>query len=271
MSPHAHQTSDLIPVAPVAPVAPYIGGKRCLAQRLCRLIEATPHTTYAEPFVGMGGIFLRRRARPKCEIINDGAGEVANLFRCMRVHPEALIGLFDLQLQSRVEFERTMREDPATLTDLQRAARFLYLQRASFGGKVMGQAFGVNRALPARFQARRVRRQVRAVAERLDAVVIENLPWAEFVRRYDTPGTLFYLDPPYFGSEGDYGPSLFHRREFTEMAEALAGLKGRFILSLNDRPEVRQIFARFDVQDVTTSYSISGQPLAPARELIITG
>ena len=43
------------------PVAPWIGGKRNLARRICARIEATSHDTYAEPFVGMGGVFLRRR------------------------------------------------------------------------------------------------------------------------------------------------------------------------------------------------------------------
>ena len=51
------------------PVAPYIGGKRNLAGRLVELIETIPHTTYAEPFVGMGGVFLRRRMAPKAEVI----------------------------------------------------------------------------------------------------------------------------------------------------------------------------------------------------------
>lgn len=74
----------LSPVSPVRPIAPYIGGKRNLARRLCALIEATPHTTYAEAFVGMGGVFFRRKSRPKCELINDWSGDVANLFRCMR-------------------------------------------------------------------------------------------------------------------------------------------------------------------------------------------
>ncbi len=58
-------------VTPTMPVAPYLGGKKNLAKVLIPLIDAQHCTTYAEPFVGMGGIFLRRTSRPKSEVIND--------------------------------------------------------------------------------------------------------------------------------------------------------------------------------------------------------
>lgn len=261
----------LSPVAPVRPIAPYIGGKRNLARRLCALIEATPHTTYAEAFVGMGGVFFRRRSRPKCELINDWSGDVANLFRCMRAHPGALVDLIALQLHSRAEFDRATREDPTTLTDLQRAARFVYLQKTAFGGKVNGRNFGVSLGRPAGFRGSAVGDDLLAAAKRLEGVTIEQLGWSEFIARYDRPDVLFYLDPPYFGCEDDYGDGMFGRREFGAMAEQLAGLKGRFILSLNDRPQVREIFAGFRVAEVGTHYGIAGRGSSAARELIITG
>ena len=261
----------LSPVQAVRPVAPYIGGKRNLARRLCALIEATPHTTYAEAFVGMGGVFFRRTSRPKAELINDWSGDVANLFRCMRAHPGALVDLIALQLQSRAEFDRAMREDPTTLTDLQRAARFVYLQRTAFGGKVRGRNFGVRTDGPSRFRASEVGEDLLAAAKRLEAVTIEQLGWSEFITRYDRTGVLFYLDPPYFGCERDYGDGMFGRAEFGAMAEQLAGLKGRFILSLNDRPEVREIFGRFDIEGVGTHYGLAGRGAQAASEVIITG
>lgn len=260
----------LSPVEPVRPVAPYIGGKRNLARRITALIEATPHSTYAEPFVGMGGIFFRRRARPKCELINDWSGDVANLFRCMRAHAGALNDLIALQLQSRADFERMKAEDPRLLTDLQRAARFVYLQRTAFGGKVSGQNFGVRTDGPSRFRASEVGADLLAAGKRLEGVTIEQLPWAEFIARYDRPGVLFYLDPPYFGCEDDYGPGMFDQAEFAAIAAQLAGIKGRFILSLNDRPQVREIFARFEIETVRTHYGIAGQGAKPAGEVIIT-
>lgn len=62
-------------------------------------------------------------------------------------------------------------------------------------------------------------------------MVIECLDFGEFLARYDREGTLFYLDPPYWGSEGDYGPGLFARADFECLAGCLAGLRGPFLMS----------------------------------------
>ncbi len=93
---------------------------------------------------------------------------------------------------------------------------------------------------------------------RLAGVIVECLDWADFLARYDRPETLFYLDPPYWGSETDYGRGLFQREDFGLMAERLAKLQGRFLLSINDVPQIRAIFGRFRITEVTTTYSISG-------------
>jgi DNA adenine methylase len=74
---------QLIEVQPVRPVAGYIGGKRNLSRRLVAMIDQVDHTLYAEPFVGMGGIFFRRTRRPKAEVINDVSKDVATLFRIL--------------------------------------------------------------------------------------------------------------------------------------------------------------------------------------------
>lgn len=265
------ESSPFTAVRPTKPAAPYIGGKRYLARRLVALIETIPHRTYAEPFVGMGGVFLRRRLRPAAEVVNDYSQDVYNLFRVLQEHYAYFREELRFKLTSRAEFERLTRLDPSTLTDIQRAARFLYLQRTAFGGKVDGRNFGVSAGRPGRFDVTRLGLVLEELHERLAGVVVERLPWAAFVARYDTPETLFYLDPPYFGCEDDYGPAMFGREEFEAMAELLAGLKGQFILSLNDRPEVRKIFARFEVAGVDTLYGLAGKGAAEAKEVIITG
>lgn len=135
--------------------------------------------------------------------------------------------------------------DPANLTDLERAARFLYLQRTAFGGKVAGRSFGVSAASAARFDVTKLQPLLEALHERLAAVVIECLPWSEAIARYDRPETLFHLNPPYWGSEGDCGKDLFGREDIQRLATQLAGIKGKFILSINDTPQIRQIFAAF--------------------------
>jgi DNA adenine methylase len=194
---------------------------------------------------------------------------VANFYRVLQVHYVAFLELMRFQITSRAEFERLARVDPSTLTDMQRAARFLYLQRVAFGGKVAGRNFGTATARAGAFDITRIGPMLEDLHVRLAGVVVERLPWAQFIARYDRPGTLFYLDPPYFGCEEDYGAGMFGRDEFAQMAEVLRSLKGRFVLSINDRPEVREIFAGFQIEPVKLAYSVSGQA-TEGRELIVT-
>ena len=102
-------------------------------------------------------------------------------------------------------------------------------------------------------------------------MVIECLPYADFIGRYDGPKTLFYLDPPYWGCETDFGKGVFERADFARLAERLGNLKGRFILSINDRPETRELFADFDIEAVQTRYSIAQRKRRKFGELIVSG
>lgn len=262
----------LEPVAPVQPVAAWIGGKRNLAKRLVARIGAVDHETYAEAFVGMGGVFLRRDRRPRCEVINDRSEDVATFFRVLQHHYVPFVEMIRWQISSRANFDKLAAQDPATLTDLQRSARFLYLQRLAFGGKVAGgRCFGVAPATAARFDVTKVVPMLEALHERLAGVVIERLDWSAFIERWDRPATLFYLDPPYYGNERDYGAGLFDRGQFGLMAERLALLRGRFILSINDHPEIRRLFAGFAIEEVDTRYTVGGQEKArQVTELIIS-
>lgn len=260
----------LEPVQPVRPVAPYIGGKRNLSKLLTQRIDSQPHDIYAEPFVGMGGVFFRRQRRPRKEVINDISADVVNLFRLLQRHYQQLLDVLKWQVCSRAEFERLVGLDPSRLTDLERAARFLYLQRTSFGGKVTGRHYGKSLSGPARFDLTKLVPMLEDVHERLCGVDIERLPYAELIRTYDTPETLFYLDPPYWGCVDDYGKDVFSAADFDHLRALLEGIQGRFILSLNDRPEVREIFGRFELEEVTLNYRLSGK-VTPAKELIISG
>lgn len=264
-------TDALTYINPTRPPAPYIGGKSKLAKRIIGMIDDIPHTVYAEPFVGMGGIFFRRRRVPKAEFINDRSGDVATFFRVLQRHYPQFIDTLKFQITGRREFERLRRTDPDTLTDLERAARFLYLQRISYGGKVEGRVFGISFTRGARFNLTTLAPMLEEVHERLAGVTIDNLDWAAFIDRYDREGTLFYLDPPYYGVEDYYGRTLFDRGQFSLMADRLSRLKGRFILSLNDVPEVREIFSAFKQTEVKISYSCGARNGMAGHELIITG
>lgn len=256
-------------IGAAAPVAPWMGGKSKLAKTLIERIERIPHQTYVEPFVGMGGVFLRRAYRPKLEVVNDFNGEIVNLFRILQRHYPQFMDTLKYQVSSRREFQRLTACDPATLTDLERAARFLYLQRQAFGGK-NGGVFGVATDRSSRFDLNRLAGILEDAHERLAGVVFENLDWSEVVARYDGKNTLFYLDPPYFGNERDYGEG-FDRCQFSKMADQLRAIEGEFIFSINDRPEIREMFDWAIIDEVRLSYTVSRKATAgKVSELIIS-
>lgn len=265
--------SNLTSVRPVSPAAPYIGGKRNLAARICSMIAAVPHDIYVEPFVGMGGVFLRRSLRPSVEVINDLSGDVATLYRVLQEHYPYFIDMLRWRISSRSEFERLLAIPAERLTDLQRAARFLYLQRLAFGGKVAGRSFGVSKATPGRFDITKLEPMLADINERLAGVVVEQLPYAEVIRLYDSESTLFYLDPPYWGCEKDYGRDAFERADFERLADMLAGIAGSFILSINDTEGAREVFARFDIETIETTWTIGANSEAGSKrvtELIVS-
>lgn len=138
-------------VAPVRPAAAWVGGKRNLAKRLIARINAVPHDTYAEAFVGMGGVFLRRDMRPKCEVINDASEDVANLFRILQHHYIAFVEMIRFQISSRANFDLV-------------AAGSRYADRSAPGRTVpLSAASGLWREGGRRPDLRRVARPRRAV------------------------------------------------------------------------------------------------------------
>ena len=259
-------------VTPVHPAAGYVGGKRLLAKRLTGMIEAIPHTIYAEAFGGMGGVFLRRTKAPKTEVINDLNKDVSTFFRVLQNHYQAFMDMLRWQLTSRDEFQRLLDQNPDSLTDLQRSARFLYLQRLSFGGKVAGRSFGIDTGGSARFDVNKLGSILEDIHGRLASVTIECLDWRVFLERWDRPGTLFYLDPPYWGTERYYVPGHFERHDHEALAQALKGLQGRFIMTMNDCPETRACYGGFNISTADLTYSAGGgNKSKAAREIIVQG
>jgi DNA adenine methylase len=99
-------------------------------------------------------------------------------------------------------------------------------------------------------------------------VLVEHLDWSECISRYDRPHTLFYCDPPYWGTEG-YGVD-FGLEQYVRMAELARSMQGKVIISVNDIPEMRQAFAGLNILDVGITYTVGGGDKASAaRELVI--
>lgn len=248
------------------PLAGWIGGKSLLARRIIERIP--PHECYVEPFAGAAWI-LFRKAESRVEVINDINLEIVTLYRCLQWHLEEFVRYFKWALVSRDEFERLKLAAPDTLTDIQRAARFYYLQQSCFGGRITGPTFGYAATRAPKLNLLRIEEQLSAAHLRLARVYVECLPYAEVISRYDSAGTFFYADPPYWDCEGYYGKDFFSREDFTRLAEQLAKIKGKFILSLNDTPGVHEVFKGFEIESVQTKYTCSARKNITAGEVLI--
>ena len=93
--------------------------------------------------------------------------------------------------------------------------------------------------------------------------MVEHLDWAECIRRYDRPGTLFYLDPPYWGTTG-YGCE-FGLDEYDRMAELARKAQGQVVISVNDIPEMREAFAGLVIKTTQIRYTVGGRARPPRQ------
>lgn len=248
------------------PVIPWIGGKRRLAKHILPLF--TEHQCYVEPFAGAAALYFMKPPA-KAEVLNDINGDLVNLYRVIKHHLDEFVKQFRWALVSRQMFEWTAAAAPETLTDIQRAARFYYLQKLAFGGKIEGQTFGTATTSGVRLNLLRIEEELSAAHLRLARTTIEHLGWDRWIERYDRPHTLFYCDPPYWGTEG-YGVE-FGLEQYARLADLARSIRGRMVVSVNDIPEMRTAFAGLPMERVTTSYTVSrGQSgRKPVGELVI--
>lgn len=247
------------------PIIPWIGGKRRLADRIFPLFPA--HSCYVEPFAGGAALFFLRGHPADVEVLNDINGDLVNLYRVVQNHLEEFVRQFKWALSSRQVFKWLQITRPETLTDIQRAARFYYLQQHAFGGKVDGQTFGTATTTPPGLNLLRLEESLSAAHLRLSNVYIEHLPWQECLQKYDREHTLFYMDPPYWETEG-YGVD-FGIKQYQEMALLLGQLKGKAIISLNDHPQIREIFAAYQIEATDIRYTVGGGQGVARGEVLI--
>lgn len=235
------------------PMIPWMGGKGRMADKILPLFP--DHTCYVEVFAGAAALYFRKDPC-KCEVLNDINGELINLYRVVQHHLEEFIRQFKWAISSRQVFEWEKLKAPETLTDIQRAARFYYLQKLSFGAKATDPNYGTATTSPPRLNLLRFEEDLSAAHLRLARTNIEHLDWMECVKRYDRKHTLFYLDPPYWQTAG-YGVD-FGIDEYATMAELARSVQGKMLISVNDHERMRQIFDGLNMKKLPIKYSVGG-------------
>lgn len=231
---------------------PYFGGKTRLAKTIISKIPE--HRCYVEVFAGGAAVFFKKEPSA-AEVLNDLDRDLVTLYRVVKHHPEELHKQFKYSLIARSEFEREKQVNPDTLTDIQRAARYLYLQKTAFGGKVTGKTFGTTTTSKPRLNILTLETTIEQAWQRLANVQVECLDYRKVISKYDRPHTFFYLDPPYWNIPG-YNHD-FNAEDFVSLAEVLVQVKGKWLMSINDTPEVRDLFKGFCIDVVELKYSVA--------------
>ncbi len=241
-----------------------MGGKSKLRKQIINLFP--DHTCYTEPFFGAGWVFFGKEPS-KVEIINDVDQELVNLFRMIKYHHGELERLISYEICSRNQFDLYKNSNISTLTEIQRAVRFIYLISQSFASK--GGSFGygtTTRPSPQIFDTT----ALASLKERLRNTYIENLSFEKIIKKYDRPHTLHFCDPPYFETDGY--DAIFEEKDHILLRDILKNISGKFLLTINDHPKVREWYKDFHIIETKVQYSVSKKAAARKKykELIIT-
>lgn len=244
----------------------YIGGKSILAKTI---IEMMPqHESYCEVFAGAAWVLFRKEPS-KFETINDLDSDLITFYRVLQNHLEEFLKQFKWVLTSREWFEDWKRQqDAGGLTDIQRAVRYYYLQRHCFSGRPYNRNFTYGALRRPGINLLRIEEELSEVHLRLAKIKIENLPWEKFITLYDRSETFFYLDPLYWKKilyKYNMKPE-----DYIKMAGILKEVKGQFILSINDLPEIRDIFKYFKIKPISFRYSAAKKIKSIGDELLIS-
>ena len=216
----------------------WVGGKKALRDEILARFPRN-YKRYIEVFGGAGWVLFHKPPGNDFEVFNDFNGNLVNLYRCVREQPEALRNELRYMLNSRLDFEymKGMLHSRAVLPDVRRAAFYYALIRYSYAAGT--STFGSQpHAMWNNFPL------IESAAGRLQKVVIENKDCVKLIRQYDRPESFFYCDPPYYNADQYYEAVSSDGFDHAGLADALLGIKGKFLLSYNDCPEIRALYDR---------------------------
>lgn len=230
---------------------------------------------------------------PSFEVYNDFDRNLTNLFHCMKERTLATVReLGFCNLNSRDDFIAVRRffedeqfedkyfSEELRLTDItfpppeaaelkeirtritkdydvRRAAMFMKLLRYSYSSSCKSYA-----SQP--FDIRRLFGLITELKNRMANVVVENQDFETLINHYDRPDAFFYADPPYFSTEDMYAVG-FNLDDHVRLKNTLKNIKGKFLLSYNDCPEIRELYNGFSLFDFSRTHSMA-QRYEPGKE-----
>ena len=242
----------------------WVGGKRLLRKTIAPLIPKDIKS-YIEPFGGGGWVLFYKDRWADLEIYNDLDGRLVNLFRIVKYHPNAFKEEYKYLLGSRDMFFQFL--NGTFITDIQKAVQFYFIITRSFGGK--GSSFGTVKKSSggASKSQKNVLDKIDAIHERLDKVMIENRDFETLIKQYDFEDAFFYCDPPYSQGCG-YDVTSTKGFDHERLREVLGNIKGRFLLSYDDSPKIRELYKGFEMIEVERLNGINNRSDVENRKKI---
>lgn len=239
------------------------GGKGRLAATILRYVQ--DHQAYVETCCGGAAVFWAKpRQASRAEILNDRDGDLINFYYELHKRGRRLAAEVDAMPYSRALFYRMLRSQPRT--SFRRAVRFWYLDRVGFGGKQRGQSYGVDASSRKGVLPDRLLASLDETIERIRGVRFESVDVERLLELYDRPSTVFYLDPPFYGVSQPYA-CRFGESQHRGLAAALRPLKGTWLLSYNDCPEIRRLYRGCRTRRLTTRYTIGSNSATRSSSL----
>ena len=216
----------------------WVGGKKALRDAVLARFP-TYYERYIEVFGGAGWVLFYKPPGGEMEVFNDYNSNLVNLYRCVRDKPNKLRYTLRYVLNSREDFDWIASLHKRGLfsrfRDVDRAAKFYQLIRYSYASSLDSFACQPH-SMWSDFP------QIDMAARRLQKVVIENRDFEKLIRQYDRPVSFFYCDPLYFATENYYKDVGFTKKDHIRLRDTLLGCSGKFLVSYNDCPEIRDLW-----------------------------
>ena len=212
------------------------GNKKYIADKIIKMFPKD-YDIYVEPFCGSAAVYFQKQPS-RVEVLNDKDSELIKGYRLIK---QVSTNLNEYkQLKSLAHFRRFYDESHNSKEE--QLEQLLLKFNNTFLSSGRGKLYKTTNP----FSKLEVLSEYK---ERLKHTTILNWNYQTVIRKYDSPRTLFYLDPPYENSSsGNYA---YYDMDYHELAEILSQIKGYFILSINDSPNIRTIFKAYRMIQIT--------------------
>lgn len=247
-----------------SPLIRWAGSKRGVIPVL-RRYWTSRFRRYLEPFAGSACLFFD--ISPAKAVLNDLNAELINFYEACCAHPRRIFNLVRNYPRDSDTFYKVRKLEPSTLSDEERAARFLFLNQNCFNGLYRTNKLG---AFNVPYSSKRTGafpewRDFYASTKVLRNAELRNEDFERFTLHHAGAGDFVYLDPPFAVQSRrvfrQYGAKHFVAKDLDRLAELLRTLDdrgARFLLSYADCREARDTFRQWSIGRTLVHRHIAG-------------